>query len=110
MQPVFCTSSQRPTHRRIRLVRRMAIQEMEEGKIDNVLSRDKQVRIALRLGDWELGETMTSQLTTRLRTLTGSAAQMGWITVTPEQALLAFDTAAALLGVRIPLATDEPSW
>ena len=61
------------------------------------------VRIAPRLGNWELNEVMTPELTTRLRTLTVSAAQRGWLTVTPEQALLAFDTAAALLGINIPI-------
>ncbi|MDA2935420.1 DUF4124 domain-containing protein [Acidobacteria bacterium AH-259-D05] len=67
------------------------------------------VRIAPRLGNWELNEIMTPELTTRLRTLTVSAAQMGWLTVTPEQALLAFDTAAALLGVDIPILTGKPA-
>ena len=65
------------------------------------------VRIAPRLGNWELNEVMTPELTTRLRTLTVSAAQRGWLTVTPEQALLAFDTAAALLGINIPILTGK---
>lgn len=65
------------------------------------------IRIAPPLGEWELNAVMDPELTTRLRTLTVSAPQMGWISVTPEQALLAFDAAAALLGLPIPIRTDK---
>ncbi len=60
------------------------------------------IRISPPLGTWALNSPMTPALTTRLRTLTVSAPQMGWISITPEQALLAFDTAAALTGLPIP--------
>ena len=65
------------------------------------------IHIAPILGNWELNESLTPDLTSRLRTLTVTAAQMQWITVKPEQALMAFDTASALLGVDIPLVTDK---
>ncbi len=63
------------------------------------------VRIAPPLGRWELDQPMTPELTVRLRTLTVAAAKRGEIAITPEQALLAFDTAAALLDVSIPATT-----
>ncbi len=61
-----------------------------------------EIRISPPLGDWALNRAMTPTLTTRLRTLSVSATQMGWLLITPEQALLAFDTAAALTGLPIP--------
>jgi len=64
------------------------------------------VRIAPMLGRWELDRPMTPEFTTRLRTLTVAAAQMGWIHLTPEQVLIAFDTTAALLGVPIHVTTE----
>ena len=69
------------------------------------------VRISPRLGQWELEEPMSSELTARLRKLTVAAAEMGWITLTPEQVLLAFDTASALLGLSLPVTAypDEAS-
>lgn len=64
------------------------------------------IRIAPPLGKWLLNSNITPALTTRLRTLTVSATQMGWMSITPEQALLAFDTAAALMGLPIPLSPE----
>jgi|SRR5579863_5073065 len=64
------------------------------------------IRVSPTLGEWDLGGPMTPELTVRLRSLTVSAAQMGRITLTPEQALIAFDSAAALLGVDIPFASN----
>ncbi len=64
------------------------------------------VRISPRLGRWELDRPMTPELTARLRKLTVAAAEMGWITLTPAQVLLAFDTTAALLGLTIPVTTS----
>ena len=64
------------------------------------------IRISPPLGEWALNNAMTPTLTTRLRALTVSAPQMGWISITPEQALLAFDTAAALKGLTIPLTLE----
>jgi len=65
------------------------------------------IRIAPILGNWELDKALTPDLTSRLRTLTVAAAQMQWITIKPEQALMAFDTTSALLGVDIPLVEDK---
>lgn len=65
------------------------------------------LRIAPPLGEWQLDIAMTPELTIRLRALTVAAADMGWITITPEQALLAFDTTSALLAVPIPIAPSE---
>ncbi|NOY84628.1 MAG: hypothetical protein GXO96_07380, partial [Nitrospirae bacterium] len=65
-----------------------------------------EIRISPTLGDWALDRAMTPTLTTRLRTLSVSATQMGWLLITPEQALLAFDTAAALTGLPIPQITE----
>jgi hypothetical protein len=65
------------------------------------------VRIAPKVGRWELDRPMTPELTVRLRTLTVASAKRGWITISPEQALLAFDTAAALLDAPIPAAPDQ---
>jgi hypothetical protein len=62
------------------------------------------VRIAPPLGRWELDESVTPDLTVRLRALTVAATDEGWLSLTPEEALLAFDTAAALAGVAIPTA------
>lgn len=67
-----------------------------------------QVRIAPQLGRWNLDDPLTPELTYRLRRLTAAAAEAGWITVTPEQGLLAFDAAAALLGVTVP--PDADTW
>lgn len=64
------------------------------------------VRIAPRLGRWEPDEPMTPELTMRLRSLTVAAAAEGWIALTPDEGLLAFDTTAALLGVAIPEAGE----
>jgi hypothetical protein len=75
----------------------------EEAAID-LLTR---ARIAPPLGEWEPGVPMTPELTVRLRTLTVASTQEGWLSLTPDQALLAFDTTAALLGVAIP-ATPGP--
>ena len=65
------------------------------------------LRIAPALGQWLFDQPMTPELTTRLRRLTVAAADRGAITLTPEQALLAFDTTAALLNVDIPTPTDQ---
>ena len=67
------------------------------------------VRIAPQLGRWELDQAMTPELSTRLRTLTVAAAERGWITITSDQALLAFDTAAALLDAPAPAPADPES-
>lgn len=89
----------------IQLVRELGLGEQPSAKeaVDILTS----VRIAPPLGRWEPDQPMTPELTVRLRTLTVAAAKMGWITITPEQALLAFDTAAALLDVPIPV-TKSP--
>lgn len=66
------------------------------------------LRITPMLGDWAFDQPMTPELTLRLRQLTVAAADRGSITLTQEQALLAFDTTAALLNVEIP-APAEPN-
>lgn len=70
----------------------------------DLLSR---IRVAPPLGRWELDAPITPALTARLRTLTVAAAERGAISVQPEEALLAFDTSAALLGVSIPVHADS---
>jgi len=65
------------------------------------------LRIEPALGEWRFDRPMTPELTVRLRQLTVAAAERGAISITPEQALLAFDTAAALLNVDIPAAADQ---
>ncbi|HIE65523.1 MAG: DUF4124 domain-containing protein [Nitrospira sp.] len=64
------------------------------------------LRVAPPLGKWEHSAAMTPVLTSRLRTLAVAASQMGWIAVTPEEALFAFDSAAVLSGVSIPVELD----
>lgn len=61
------------------------------------------IRVAPPLGRWELDQPIAPELVGRLRALTVSAAQMDWISIKPEQALLAFDATAALLAVPIPV-------
>jgi hypothetical protein len=58
-------------------------------------------RIGPQLGNWELDAPLTRALLNRLRKLTAGAAQAGTITLTPEQALIAFDSAVSLVGVSI---------
>ena len=84
----------------IRLVEELGLEDRPDAdEATDILTK---VRIAPRLGRWELDEPMTPDLTTRLRSLTAAAAVEAWITLTPEEGLLAFDTTAALLGVAIP--------
>ncbi len=59
------------------------------------------VGIAPQLGTWELDEPMTPSLMARLRTLTVGAAVAGKIVLDPDQALFAFDSTAALVGIKI---------
>ncbi|MFQ6022259.1 MAG: DUF4124 domain-containing protein [Acidiferrobacterales bacterium] len=63
-----------------------------------VLSR---VRIAPRLGAWDLDAPMEQGLLTRLRTLTVAAAYAGRLPLEPGEAVLAFDSAAALVGIAL---------
>lgn len=57
--------------------------------------------IAPRLGKWDLDEPMTPALVERLRTLTVGAAVAGKIALDPEEAIFAFDSTAALVGIKI---------
>jgi hypothetical protein len=59
------------------------------------------VGIAPQLGRWHLDEPLSSSLIERLRTLTAGAAVAGRIALDPEQAVIAFDTAMALVGIKI---------
>ncbi len=59
------------------------------------------VGIAPGLGRWHLDEPMTTSLTERLRILTAGAAVAGRIALDPEQAVIAFDSTVALVGVKI---------
>lgn len=64
--------------------------------------------IAPPLGRWHLDEPMTTSLTERLRTLTAGAAVVGKIALDPEQAVIAFDSAVALVGIKIRGAAATP--
>ena len=89
----------------VHLAEELALGEhSDEDEAADLLSR---IRIAPRLGRWELDQPMTPELTLRLRNLTVASAAEGWIAVTPEEGLLAFDTTAALLGVTIPETVDS---
>lgn len=69
-----------------------------------------EIRVSPPLGRWEMERPITPSLVARLRTLTVSAAERGAISIRPEEALLAFDTTAALLGVPIPAgAPNDPA-
>ncbi len=59
------------------------------------------IGIAPQLGRWHLDEPMTTSLTERLRTLTAGAAVAGRIALDPEQAVIAFDSTVALVGIKI---------
>jgi hypothetical protein len=84
----------------VRLVEELGLEDRANpDQAKDILTK---VRIAPRLGRWDLDQPMTSELTLRLRSLTVAAAAEGWMTLTPEEGLLAFDTTAALLGVTIP--------
>jgi hypothetical protein len=88
----------------VQLVRELGLEDnaTPEGAAD-LLTR---IRVTPRLGRWKLEAPITPTLVTRLRTLTLSAAQRGSISIEPEEALLAFDTTAALLNVSIPAPSD----
>ncbi|MFQ5936274.1 MAG: DUF4124 domain-containing protein [Acidiferrobacterales bacterium] len=78
----------------------------ELGLGDNLTAEEAadalvKIGIAPRLGRWNLDEPMTRALMNRLRTLTVGAAVSGKIPLQPEQALIAFDSTAALTGIRI---------
>jgi hypothetical protein len=66
------------------------------------------VGIAPQLGRWHLDEPMTSSLIERLRTLTAGAAVARRIALDPEQAVIAFDSAVALVGIKIRGAASQP--
>jgi Domain of unknown function (DUF4124) len=89
----------------VQLVKELGLgQPADAGQAADVLTN---LRIAPPLGEWIFDQPMTPELTIRLRQLTVAAAGRGEITITPEQALLAFDTAAALLNVDIPASGDQ---
>ncbi len=75
---------------------------LAEEQAADTLSR---VRIGPRLGEWELDAPLTRALLSRLRKLTVGAAQAGTISLAPEEALFAFDSARSLVGVSIRQAT-----
>lgn len=71
----------------------------------DLLSR---MRIAPRLGNWELDAPLRQGLLSRLRKLTVAAAIAGRIPIEPEEALFAFDSATALVGISLPeVATED---
>jgi hypothetical protein len=91
----------------VQLVRELGLGEpADAGEAADVLTN---LRIVPPLGIWRFDQPMTPELTIRLRQLSVAAADRGEIDITPEQALLAFDTAAALLHVDIPAPTDQAS-
>ncbi|MDC4203795.1 MAG: hypothetical protein MPW13_05255 [Candidatus Manganitrophus sp.] len=88
----------------MQLVRELGLEEdADPEEAADLLTR---IRVTPRLGRWELSAPITPALVSRLRTLTVSAAQRGAISIAPEEALLAFDTTAALLNVSIPAEAD----
>ncbi|NKE71868.1 hypothetical protein [Candidatus Manganitrophus noduliformans] len=88
----------------VQLVRELGLEEdADPEEAADLLTR---IRVTPRLGRWELSAPMTPALVSRLRTLTVSAAQRGAVQIAPEEALLAFDTTAALLNVSIPAASE----
>ena len=88
----------------VRLVEELGL--AEEPTADEAADILVSARISPKLGQWDLDQPMSPELTVRLRKLTVAAADRGWITLTPEQSLLAFDTASALMGLTIPVTTD----
>jgi hypothetical protein len=88
----------------MRLVSELGLRERSDA--DDAADLLSRYRIAPRLGRWELDQPIDPGLTVRLRRLTVASAAEGWIDVAPEEALLAFDTTAALLGVVIPEPVD----
>jgi hypothetical protein len=88
----------------VQLVRELGLEEeATPAEAADLLTR---IRVTPRLGRWDLAAPITPALVTRLRTLTVSAAQRGAISISPEEALLAFDTTAALLNVPVPVVSD----
>lgn len=88
----------------VQLVRELGLEEdADPEEAADLLTR---MRVTPRLGRWELSAPITPALVSRLRTLTVSAAQRGAVRIAPEEALLAFDTTAALLNVSIPAASE----
>lgn len=59
------------------------------------------VGIAPRLGAWDLDKPLEEGLLGRLRTLTVAAAHGGRLPLLPQEALFAFDSAAALVGIAL---------
>jgi len=89
----------------VQLVKELGLgQPADASQAADVLTN---LRIVPALGEWNFDQPMTPELTIRLRQLTVAAAGRGAITITPEQALLAFDTTAALLNVDIPASNDQ---
>jgi hypothetical protein len=89
----------------VQLVKELGLgQPADAGQAADVLTN---LRIAPPLGEWIFDQPMTPELTIRLRQLTVAAAGRGEIAITPEQALIAFDTAAALLNVDIPASANQ---
>src|ERR1700693_2640794 len=92
----------------VQLVKEMGLGEAPtEKESADILTN---VRIAPRLGRWELDRPMFPELTIRLRNLAIAASDTGRSGLHSDQVLLAFDTTAALLGVAIPVpsAPEEP--
>lgn len=79
-------------------------QRSTEKEAANLLTT---LRIAPHLGQWELKQSMVPELTLRLRKLTSAASEAERINLTSEQSLLAFDTAAALLNLHIPISSSR---
>jgi hypothetical protein len=65
------------------------------------------VRISPPLGHWALDQNMTPELTLRLRELTLASSNEGWLGLNETEALIAFDTAAAMVGLPVPLPAEN---
>jgi hypothetical protein len=89
----------------VQLVEELGLSEdPTAGEAADILT---EIRIVPRLGQWELDQPMTEELTSRLRMLAVAAAESGRLLLSSEEVLLAFDTTAALLGLTIPVTPLE---
>jgi hypothetical protein len=88
-----------------------AVQLVEELGLKDRPDADEATDILARSGSrraWAVGTGRADDAGSHdpPRSLTVAAAAEGWVTLTPEEGLLAFDTSAALLGVTIPETGD----
>ena len=73
---------------------------------ERAAARLSRAGIAPRYDRWLMNNALTPEVAERLRRLSVAAAERGRITLAPDQALLAFDSASALTGYTEPVAPD----